>query len=94
MEEIDGKAFDIVNIRLKRVASGNFGVARRVGDGVSELVIDSGPGYRVYFGQDGGYGCAFDRRNEENAEQGHCKSQSSLEGIQQCLRQREIISPG
>jgi putative addiction module killer protein len=53
MEEIDGKAFDIVNIRLKRVGNGNFGDAHGVGDGVSELVIDFGPGYRVYFGQDG-----------------------------------------
>jgi putative addiction module killer protein len=53
MEEIDGKAFDTVNIRFKRVANGNFGVAHGVGDGVSELVIDFGPGYRVYFGQDG-----------------------------------------
>ena len=53
MEEIDGKAFDIVNIRLKRVGNGNFGDAHGVGDGVSELVFDFGPGYRVYFGQDG-----------------------------------------
>ena len=53
MEEINGKVFDIVNIRLKRVAKGNFGDAHGVGDGVSELVIDFGPGYRVYFGQEG-----------------------------------------
>jgi putative addiction module killer protein len=53
MEEINGKIFDVVNIRLKRVADGNFGDAHGVGDGVSELVIDFGPGYRVYFGQDG-----------------------------------------
>lgn len=53
MEGISGKVFDIVNIRLKRVANGNFGDAHGVGEGVSELVIDFGPGYRVYFGQEG-----------------------------------------
>ena len=53
MEEIGRGIFDIVNIRLKRVGDGNFGDAHGVGGGVSELVIDFGSGYRVYFGQDG-----------------------------------------
>jgi len=39
--------------RLDRVEGGNLGVHRSVGDGVTELVIDFGPGYRIYFGQDG-----------------------------------------
>jgi putative addiction module killer protein len=39
--------------RLDRVEQGNLGVHRSVSEGVSELIIDFGPGYRIYFGQDG-----------------------------------------
>ena len=39
--------------RIDRVEQGNFGKRKGVGEGVSELIIDFGPGYRVYFGQDG-----------------------------------------
>lgn len=39
----------IVIRRIERVAAGNLGDVRPVGDGVSELRIDYGPGFRVYF---------------------------------------------
>ncbi|MCJ1885070.1 type II toxin-antitoxin system RelE/ParE family toxin [Pseudomonas sp. LA21] len=35
--------------RLERIRSGNLGDVRSVGVGVSELRLDIGPGYRVYF---------------------------------------------
>lgn len=43
----------IVLKRLARVRLGNLGEYRFVGEGVYEFKIDFGPGYRIYFGQEG-----------------------------------------
>lgn len=45
----DARAFARIDTRIKRLAAGNPGDVRAVGDGVSELRVDHGPGYRVYF---------------------------------------------
>jgi putative addiction module killer protein len=49
----DGVAKARILSRLGRVRLGNLGDFRSVGDGVSELRIDCGPGYRLYFGMKG-----------------------------------------
>jgi putative addiction module killer protein len=38
-----------ITARLHRLAMGNPGDVKAVGNGISELRIDCGPGYRVYF---------------------------------------------
>ena len=42
-----------IRVRLNRVRLGNLGDCKAVGEGVMELRLDFGPGYRVYFGQAG-----------------------------------------
>lgn len=49
----DIKARAKVRVRLDRLRLGNMGDCQPVGAGVSELRIDFGPGYRLYFGQEG-----------------------------------------
>ena len=44
-----------VDIRIRRLSLGNLGNVDPVGEGVSELKIDYGPGYRVYFVQHGSH---------------------------------------
>lgn len=45
----DTRARARVLVRIERLASGNPGDVKPVSEGVSELRIDYGPGYRVYF---------------------------------------------
>lgn len=45
----DSQAQARINIRIRRLSMGNSGDVKPVGKGVSELRIDYGAGYRVYF---------------------------------------------
>ncbi len=45
----DRRARGRIAARIVRIQSGNLGDCRSVGSGVSELRVDVGPGYRVYF---------------------------------------------
>ncbi len=49
----DARGRAVIRVRLNRLQDGNAGHCAPVGEGVHELKIDFGPGYRVYFGNDG-----------------------------------------
>lgn len=45
----DRQARARINVRIRRLSMGNAGDVKPIGEGVSELRIDYGPGYRVYY---------------------------------------------
>ena len=49
----DRKGRAVIRARLERVRAGNFGDCRPLRDGVQELRIDHGPGYRVFLSRQG-----------------------------------------
>jgi putative addiction module killer protein len=65
----DERARARIDVRIKRLALGNAGDVKPVGEGVSELRIDYGPGYRVYFAQRGSeivlLLCGGDKRRQD-----------------------------
>jgi len=50
---IDAQAAAKVSIAIYRLGLGNMSNTKPVGQGVLEYKLDYGPGYRIYFGQDG-----------------------------------------
>ena len=65
----DERAKAKIAARIQRMAFGNFGDVSPVGEGVSELRIFEGPGYRVYFVQHGSTVvvllCGGDKKSQE-----------------------------
>ncbi len=51
LKDLSGRAQILV--RVERLIHGNPGVHRNLTEGVSELKVDVGPGYRVYYSQQG-----------------------------------------
>ncbi len=49
----DARAVSRINARIRQVSLGNLGDIAPVGEGVSEMRIFYGPGYRVYFIREG-----------------------------------------
>ncbi len=58
-----------INARIRRLSLGNPGDVKPVGSGVSEMRIDYGPGYRVYYAQRGNVRvllfCGGDKRTQD-----------------------------
>jgi putative addiction module killer protein len=50
---LDPQAAAIVTTAIGRLGDGNTSNVKPIGEGVTELRIDRGPGYRIYFGWDG-----------------------------------------
>ena len=59
----DRQAARRIQVRIDRAEDGNFGDCQPVGEGVSEMRIHHGPGYRVYYGP--GYRVYFMQRGLE-----------------------------
>jgi putative addiction module killer protein len=54
LETLDRRVADRIDAYVTRMESGNFGVTRSLGEGILELKINFGPGYRVYYLRDSG----------------------------------------
>jgi putative addiction module killer protein len=52
-EKQDGTTRARIAVALGRLEQANFAGTKSAGSGVSELRLDFGPGYRIYFGRDG-----------------------------------------
>jgi putative addiction module killer protein len=66
-DALDHQAAAWVAIAIDRPGEGNTSNAKALGEGVSELRINRGPGYRVYFGWDGKGACHPARRRHQEA---------------------------
>jgi putative addiction module killer protein len=53
-DALDAQAAIKVTVALERITQGHTSSMKALGEGISEYKIDFGPGYRIYFGNDGG----------------------------------------
>lgn len=65
----DLRAVAKITDRIRRAGDGNFGDVKSAGNGISEMRIDYGPGYRIYFTQRGNelviLLCGGDKRTQQ-----------------------------
>ena len=73
-----------IQVRVDRLAHGNPGKHRDLTDGVSELKIDSGPGYRVYYTERSGVLVVLLVGGDKSSQQQDIKTAISLaKGLQE-----------
>jgi putative addiction module killer protein len=81
----DRQTKQIINARIRRISAGSFGDTKPVGDGVSELRIDYGPGYRVYYIRRGDelviLLCGSDKSAQDETIKAAKKIAKNLEGV-------------
>jgi putative addiction module killer protein len=69
-ELADTRAQAKIAVRINRLAAGNFGDCKSLGQGLHELRIDWGPGYRVYYAMIGSTSalllCGGDKRKQSS----------------------------
>lgn len=53
LERLESSAQARITVSLDRLERGNLSAVKSVGEGVQELRLDFGPGFRIYFGRDG-----------------------------------------
>lgn len=65
----DAKAKARIAARIERMKFGNLGDCKSLGGGLTEMRVDFGPGYRVYFARQGGaivlLLCGGDKRTQQ-----------------------------
>ena len=88
----DRQARARIKTRIDRVSLGNFGDVEPVGEAVSELRIDWGPGYRVYFARVGKtillLLCGGDKRTQQR------DIENAKTYLQDYKRRTEKVRPG
>ena len=74
----DSVAVAKITIRIDRLRAGNPGDVKPVGGGVSEMRIDHGPGYRVYYAEQQGTGILLLHGGTKKTQQGDVKEAKRL----------------
>jgi putative addiction module killer protein len=72
LRDIQAKAR--VLVRIERLASGNAGDVKPIGEGISEMRIDYGPGYRVYYTKRGSELVILLAGGDKNSQSGDIKA--------------------